>query len=82
MPEDAATRLQFDEVYHVASLEDKVKYIQSIMQQGSVLVYGAAELNEALIAAGIETVLMNEAIDFAMLRHLDNAPYKVLVSLD
>lgn len=30
VPEDAAVRLQLDEVYHVNSLEDKVKYIQQI----------------------------------------------------
>ena len=82
--EDAATRLEFDDVHHVSSTEDKVKLITTLVASGSVIVYGSEELkDQLLLVASAGTIVINQDnVDCKMLRQLDQAPYKILFNVN
>ena len=75
---DAATKLKMDQVQHAATIEAKVSYIQSLVANGPVLVYGTIELKEALEVAITDLIVVDPQVDYLMLRKLDQPPYKVL----
>jgi hypothetical protein len=57
--DDAATRLKTDHTQHVDSIEAKVSYIQSLVVNGPVLVYGTIELKEALTEAVEDLIVVD-----------------------
>jgi len=82
VPLNLAARLQFDELNHASTLEQKVETVSSLLKQGSVLVYGPQDLLETLQASFGEFILIDETINPTMLRQLDRAPYKLLFAPD
>jgi hypothetical protein len=56
---DAATRLKIDHTQHADSIDSKVSYIQSLVANGPVLVYGTVELKEALAAAVADLIAVD-----------------------
>ena len=65
-----------------ATLEQKVEVVQSLLKQGSVLAYAPLDFCEKLRAAFPDLVEVDETINPLLLRQLDQAPYKLLVSID
>jgi hypothetical protein len=53
---DAATRLKTDHAQHADSIETKVSYINSLVLNGPVLVFGPNELKEALAGSNVIVV--------------------------
>ena len=65
-----------------ATLEQKVEVVQSLLKHGSVLAYAPSDFCKKLQASIPDLVVVDESIDPLLLRQLDQAPYKLLVSLD
>ena len=73
--------MQCDEVIQAHTLEEKVLTIESLLKQGSVLVYATEDLAERL-KAFVEAVIVDENTDPLLLRQLDKAPYRLLIATD
>jgi len=74
--------MQFDEINQAVTLEQKVETVRSLLKQGSVLVYAPKDLYEKLQAYFDNLILVDKTVDPLMLRQLDRALYKLLVSLN
>ena len=74
--------MQFDEINQAVTFEQKVETVRSLLKQGSVLVYAPKDLHEILRAYFGNLILVDKTTDPSMLRQLDRAPYKLLVSLN
>jgi hypothetical protein len=58
-----------------------VSAIESLLKQGSVLVYAAEDLTERL-KAFVEAAVVDENTDPFLLRQLDKDPYRLLIATD
>ena len=65
-----------------ANLEQKVVVVQSLLKQGSVLAYVPLDFCEKLRVLIPDLIVVDDSIDPLLLRQLDQAPYKLLVSLN
>jgi len=69
-------------VNQAANLEQKVVVVQSLLKQGSVLAYVPLDFCEKLRVLIPDLIVVDDSIDPLLLRQLDQAPYKLLVSLN